>query len=261
MSDTEIRLFFFLGCLGVLVILELFMPYNRATTKTRPFKRWLNHFSLSIISVLLTKLLLPVGLVGAAIYFQSNGLGLFNLLNLTGWFAAIAGVIVLDFVIYWQHRLFHTSPLLWRLHRLHHIDPNVDVTTAVRFHPVEIVISLGIKVVVVFTLGIPPESVVLFEIVLSSLALFNHSNIQMPDKIERIVRFFLITPSVHRIHHSVIHEESQKNFGFSVPYWDQLFGTYATSSRQAKDQFQMGVEDTVNTNENLLTLLKDALRS
>jgi sterol desaturase/sphingolipid hydroxylase (fatty acid hydroxylase superfamily) len=214
----------FVALLLGLGLAETFAP-RRAPVAPRGF-RWLHNLSLIAVDTLVLRLLFPLLLVELALLVQERGLGLLNLPDLPGWVRVLAALPLLDLAIYLQHRAFHAVPLLWRLHMVHHADPDIDVTTGVRFHPVEMVLSLAIKMAVVAVLGAPPLAVVIFEILLNATSLFNHSNIALPAAADRILRWLLVTPDMHRVHHSVRPEESNSNFGFNHPWWDLMFGSY-----------------------------------
>jgi len=190
------------------------------------WRRWPNNLGILIVDILTVRILIPTAAVGAALYASGNGWGLINFLHLRLSVAALIGVLALDLAIYLQHVVFHKVPWLWRLHRMHHADLDIDVTTGVRFHPVEILISLGIKIAVILALGIPVVAVILFEVLLNVTSMFNHSNVRMPAWLDRALRFLLVTPDMHRVHHSVLRHETDSNFGFNLPWWDRLFGTY-----------------------------------
>jgi sterol desaturase/sphingolipid hydroxylase (fatty acid hydroxylase superfamily) len=174
----------------------------------------------------LVRLLIPTAVVGAALYAAGAGIGLFHELDLRPSLAFLPGFLALDFAIWAQHVAFHKVPLLWRLHRMHHADLDIDVTTGLRFHPFEILISLAIKIGVVLALGIPPVAVIAFEVVLNATSMFNHSNARMSPWLDRALRLVLVTPDMHRVHHSIERHETDSNYGFNLPWWDWLFGTY-----------------------------------
>ena len=188
--------------------------------------RWPSNLGMVVVDALVVRLLVPAAAVGAALYAAGHGIGLFHDLNLRLSVAAVVGFLILDLAIYGQHFAFHHVPWLWRLHRMHHADLDIDVTTGFRFHPFEILISLGIKIAVVLTFGIPPVAVFVFEVVLNATSLFNHSNVAMRTGLDRMLRLILVTPDMHRVHHSIVRAETDSNFGFNLPWWDWLFGTY-----------------------------------
>lgn len=187
------------------------------------------------------RILFPAAAVGAAIFAEANGGGLFQVINAPGVVAILGSVILLDLVIYLQHRLFHAVPLLWRLHRVHHADLEFDVTTGVRFHPLEIVLSMLIKIAAVMALGAPAVAVLVFEVLLNATTMFNHANIALPQPLDRIVRLVVVTPDMLRVHHLVRREETNSNFGFSVPWWDWVFRTYRAQPADGHDRMMIGV--------------------
>ena len=188
--------------------------------------RWLNNTGIIFLDSLLVKLLFPVTAIGVAAAAHENGWGLLQYLQLPGWLSLVMSILFLDLIIYLQHLMFHAVPLLWRLHMIHHADLDIDVTTGLRFHPIEILLSMLIKMTVISALGPPVIAVLIFEISLNGTAMFNHGNIRLPETIDRFLRLLLVTPDMHRVHHSVIIRETNSNFGFNFPWWDRMFGTY-----------------------------------
>ena len=188
--------------------------------------RWPHNLGILLVDVLAVRILVPTAAVGAALLAAGRGWGLFHLLGLRLSVAALLGFLALDLVIYGQHVLFHKVPVLWRLHRMHHADLDIDVTTGGRFHPFEVLISMLIKIATVVAFGIPVVAVLLFEVVLNATSMFNHANVAMPPTLDRILRLIVVTPDMHRVHHSVLRRETDSNFGFNLPWWDRLFGTY-----------------------------------
>ena len=224
MTETQIRLSIFLGMLIAMSALEAFFPAkDRVQTRTR---RWSTNFGLVVIDTLAIRYLFPIIAVGAAIWAHGNGWGILNLIALPNWAAIIVAVIILDMMIYWQHVAFHKIPVLWRLHKIHHADRDLDASSGLRFHPVEIVISMAYKMVIVIGLGAPVIAVIIFEILLNACAIFNHANVRLPKWVERPLRQIMVTPALHRIHHSVIERETNSNYGFSVIWWDKIFRSY-----------------------------------
>lgn len=231
--EAGLRLGIFAAVLAVMAGWEAFRPRRvRAFARGR---RWPGNFGIVILNSVLARLLLPAAAVGSALWASVRGFGLFHLLALPGWAAGLSALILLDLAIYLQHLAFHAVPTLWRFHRLHHADPDFDVTTGLRFHPCEILISLLWKVLVVALLGAPPAAVILFEVLLNASSLFTHGNVGLGVGFDRIVRLVFVTPDMHRVHHSVLAEETNSNFGFNLAWWDRLFGTYraAPSGGQA----------------------------
>lgn len=184
----------------------------------------------------------PTGAVGFALLAESHGWGLFRSLNLPAWVELVFGFVLLDLAIYIQHRIFHYVPVLWRLHGMHHADLDVDITTGARFHPVEILLSLGIKFVVIVALGAPVLSVLLFEVLLNATSMFNHSNVRIPALVERVLRWVVVTPDMHRVHHSILRHETDSNFGFNFPWWDRLFRTYRPQPEAGHDGMTLGID-------------------
>jgi sterol desaturase/sphingolipid hydroxylase (fatty acid hydroxylase superfamily) len=188
--------------------------------------RWPHNLGLLLTDIVVLRLVLPGAAIAVALAGERNGWGLMHWLTLPGWLTFILSIVLLDLFIYVQHVMFHAAPTLWRLHRVHHSDLDVDVTTATRFHPVEIVISMAVKAAAVAAIGASAEAVLVFEVLLNATAMFNHANARLPGRLERLVRGVLVTPDMHRIHHSIVYNESASNFGFSLSWWDRLFGTY-----------------------------------
>jgi len=189
-------------------------------------QRWPGNLSIIALDTLAVRLIFPLAAVGAALIAAERGWGLFNQVTVPMWLAVVASVVVLDMAIYFQHRLFHAVPWLWRLHRMHHADLEFDVTTGLRFHPLEILISMGIKLAVVSLLGAPALAVLIFEVLLNATSMFNHGNVRLPARIDRWLRLLVVTPDMHRVHHSIVRHETDSNFGFNLPWWDRLFATY-----------------------------------
>ncbi|MDZ4692958.1 sterol desaturase family protein [Terricaulis sp.] len=240
-SEPVIRLGAFVGVFVVMGVWELAAPKRpQAISRAR---RWPGNLGFSIINTLALRILFPAAAVGAAIFAESRGWGLFQVMNAPAAVAILGSVIALDLVIYLQHRLFHAVPLLWRLHRVHHTDLEFDVTTGVRFHPAEILLSMLIKIAAVVALGAPAVAVLVFEVLLNATTMFNHANIKLPRALDRIVRLIVVTPDMHRVHHSVRREETNSNFGFSLPWWDRAFRTYRAQPADGHDRMTIGVEN------------------
>jgi len=222
--EMVIRLGSFTAAFAILTLWEGLRPRRRLAVGRRP--RWPGNLGILVVDILAVRLLVPASAVAVALLAGSRGWGLFNLLGLPGWLAVIAGIVALDFVIYAQHVVFHHVPLLWRIHRMHHADVDIDVTTGLRFHPLEILLSLAIKMAAVVILGVPAIAVLIFEVVLNAAAMFNHSNVALPPWLEPAARWIVVTPQMHQVHHSTVRAETDSNFGFNLPWWDRLFGTY-----------------------------------
>ena len=211
--EPAIRFGFFVGILALMGFWELIAP--RRPYRTSKKSRWSSNLGIVIIDSLALRLAFPVTAVYVASLNESNSWGLLIQSGLPLWLAIVIGVILLDFIIYLQHAMFHAFPIFWRLHMMHHTDLDFDTTTGVRFHPLEVLLSMGIKIAAVFVLGIVPLAVVLFEILLNATSLFNHGNVRLPQLLDRVLRLFVVTPEMHRVHHSVIIRETNSNFGFN----------------------------------------------
>jgi len=240
-SETTIRLSIFLGVLALMIGWEYYKPKRKPRYSRK--QRWPANLGIVAIDTVAVRLLVPAGLIGAAFYAEQAGWGLFNNLDVPSWVAVVVSIIGLDIAIYWQHRAFHRVPLLWRLHRVHHADPDFDVTTGLRFHPFEILLSLGIKAGAVVLLGAPVLAVIIFEVILNACSLFNHGNVALPPKAERWVRKILITQELHRIHHSSLKHETNSNYGFSVSWWDHLFNSFTAKPKAGSDNVDIGLTE------------------
>ena len=234
-----IRLGGFVGALVLMGLWETLAP-ARPPTLSR-LSHWANNLGLVLLNGLLLKLLLPVTALGAALFAQRHGWGLFNHFAAPPWLALLASVVIMDLVIWLQHVMVHAVPVLWRLHRVHHADLDYDVTTGVRFHPLEILLSMGIKIATVLLLGPPLLAVVAFEVLLNVMAMFNHGNVRLPTRLDRVLRWLLVTPDMHRLHHSVADDEANSNFGFNLSWWDRLFGTYRDQPRGGHLGMRIGI--------------------
>jgi len=238
-NETVIRMGFFFGMLAIMALWEVLAPRR---TRTLPrLLRWGNNLGLVFLNSILLRLAFPAAAVGVATIAAANDWGLFNLLDVPFWFAVILSVVLMDFVIWLQHVMVHAIPLLWRLHRVHHADPDYDVTTGARFHPIEIFLSMGIKFATIVLLGPPVVAVMIFEVVLNATAMFNHANVRLPRQLDRVLRWFVVTPDMHRVHHSVEDDEANSNFGFNLPWWDRLFGTYRDQPRSGHEGMTIGI--------------------
>ncbi|RJQ67954.1 MAG: sterol desaturase family protein [Desulfobacteraceae bacterium] len=236
-DERAIRLGAFLAVFIVLTVVEILAP-KRALLTSKP-RRWFANLSIVALNPLSVFLLFPILPVGLALFAFEHNWGLLNHMALPEWLKVIAGVVLLDLVVYTQHVLHHAIPALWRLHMMHHADLDIDMTTGLRFHPIEIVISMAIKLSAIAALGVPPLAVLIFEVALNATSMFNHSNINIPLTIDRILRLAVVTPDMHRVHHSVIIRETNSNYGFNLPWWDRLFGTY--KSQPAKGHADMAI--------------------
>jgi sterol desaturase/sphingolipid hydroxylase (fatty acid hydroxylase superfamily) len=239
-GETAIRLGFFLGAFALVGLWEVLAP--RRVRLVSRWIRWPNNLGIVAVDTLLLRVLFPLVAIELAAVAAERGWGLLNNVDLPMWLAIAVSVIVLDFVIYLQHVMFHAVPVLWRLHRMHHADLDFDVTTGARFHPVEIVLSMGLKMAVVAALGPPVLAVLIFEVVLNATAMFNHGNIRLPDKVDRVLRLIVVTPDMHRVHHSILPRETNSNFGFNLPWWDRLLGTYRAQPEMGHTAMTIGLE-------------------
>lgn len=240
-GEQIIRLAFFFGVLAFVAVWEVIAPRRALTDSKR--RRWFANLSMVVIDTAVVRFLLPALPVGLALLAQERGWGILNIVILPNWTKVAFAVVALDFAIYLQHVLFHFLPILWRLHRMHHTDLDIDVTTGNRFHPIEIVISIWIKLAAVALIGPPVMAVVVFEVVLNATSQFNHGNIRIPDSLDRWLRLVVVTPDMHRVHHSVILRETNSNFGFNLPWWDRLCGTYRPQPEQGHTGMSIGLKE------------------
>ena len=239
-NETWVRLGCFSGVLVAVALGELAAP-RRVLSFSR-LLRWPSNLGIMVVNTLLLRLLLPGAAVGLAALASAQGWGLFNNLATPAWLAVPVCVVALDFAIYLQHVMFHAVPALWRLHRMHHADLDFDVTTGVRFHPIEILLSMLIKFAVILVLGPPVVAVVIFEVVLNATSMFNHGNLRLALPLDRVLRLIVVTPDMHRVHHSVNPNEANSNFGFNLPWWDRLFGTYRAQPAAGHEGMAIGLE-------------------
>lgn len=243
-NESILRLGVFLSILLTMMLAEALFP-RKARTKTRQ-RRWLTNLLIIVVDNIVLRLLFPIVAVGTAIWATANGWGIFNLLDVPLWLEIILAMVVLDLLIYVQHVVFHKVPLFWDVHKVHHADRDIDVTTGIRFHPIEMVLSLLYKMLCVVLLGAPVAAVLLFELILNGCAMFNHSNVRLPIGFDRILRRFIVTPDMHRIHHSIIVSETNSNYGFSISLWDRLFGTYVDQPKDGHDGMTIGLVEYQN---------------
>lgn len=238
--EPLIRLGVFGGVLAGMALWELVAPRRpQAFGRSR---RWPSNLGVVALDTLLVRLVFPMAAVGVALTAETRGWGLFQVLETPVWLAIVASVILLDLAIYLQHVLVHAVPALWRLHRMHHADLEFDVTTGLRFHPIEILLSMVIKLGVVAALGTPATAVLIFEVLLNSTSMFNHGNVRLPASLDRALRWVVVTPDMHRVHHSIIPRETNSNFGFNLPWWDRLLGTYLVQPAAGHDAMTIGIE-------------------
>lgn len=239
-SEPLIRLATLIGVFAAVALWEGLAPCRkRAFARGR---RWPHNLGLLLIDAIVLRLVVPSAAVGVAAIAEERGWGFLNLAPLPGAVAFAIALLLLDLAIYFQHVMFHAVPTLWRLHRVHHADLDFDVTTGTRFHPFEILISMALKCSAVAAIGAPPAAVLIFEVLLNATAMFNHANASLPAGVDRALRWLVVTPDMHRIHHSVNYDESSSNFGFNVSWWDRLFGTYRAASRSTHGTMVIGVD-------------------
>jgi sterol desaturase/sphingolipid hydroxylase (fatty acid hydroxylase superfamily) len=238
--ESTIRLGSFLGVFALMALWEILAP--RRTLTQPKTSRWLNNIVLVVFNTALLRVVFPVAAIGVAEYAQLLQWGLFNLIEVHPAVAILVSVIVLDMAIYLQHVMFHAVPLLWRLHRVHHADLDFDVTTGARFHPIEILLSMLIKFAVIVLLGPPLAAVVIFEVLLNAMAMFNHSNVRMPLALDGVLRRLVVTPDMHRVHHSHLADETNSNFGFNLSVWDRIFGTYRAQPAAGHTDMVIGID-------------------
>ena len=237
--EPAIRLVAFLAVLTIMAGWEALGPRRRPQSSRAV--RWINNLAIVALDTVLLRILFPILAVGLAIVAAQNGWGLFNMIGTPYWIALAVSIVALDFAVYLQHVMFHAVPTFWRLHRMHHADPDFDVTTGLRFHPLEILVSMGIKLGVVMALGPPAAAVVVFEVLLNLSSMFNHGNVRIPPAIDRVVRMVVVTPDMHRVHHSIHPNETNSNFGFTLAWWDRLMGTYRAQPRDGHDAMTVGI--------------------
>jgi sterol desaturase/sphingolipid hydroxylase (fatty acid hydroxylase superfamily) len=239
-EEASIRLAAFGGVFAVMALWEVIAPRRKQALGRSV--RWPGNLGIVLLDTVSVRLLFPTTAVGLALVAEAQGWGLFNQLSLPAWMAVVLSVIVLDLAIYLQHVLFHAVPALWRLHRMHHADLEFDVTTGLRFHPIEILLSMAIKFAVAAALGVPALAVLIFEVLLNATSMFNHSNIRLTGAIDRVLRWIVVTPEMHRVHHSILVRETNSNFGFNLPWWDRLFGTYRAQPEAGHEGMTIGID-------------------
>lgn len=237
--EPTVRLGVFLGLFAIIAAWELAAP-RRALRESKAL-RWTHNLALTVLNSILVRAALPLAAIGVAAFAAERGMGLFNLIHVPQPLTILLSVLALDYAIYLQHLMLHAVPLFWRLHRVHHADLDFDVTTGARFHPVEISLSTLIKFAVILALGPPAVAVLVFEVVLNASSMFNHGNVRIPAAIERVLRWVVVTPDMHRVHHSIDPRETNSNFGFSLPWWDRLFGTYRAAPQTGHEAMTIGI--------------------
>ncbi len=243
-AEPQFRLMIFVGGLLLLLIAEALWPRK---TLHRGYRRWPANIGILVLGSLTVRLMgalaAPLLAVGAAVLAEQQGAGLLRWLPLPAWLAMVVGLLLLDLLIYAQHRVFHRIPLFWRIHRVHHADLDIDVSTALRFHPVEIALSMLIKVAAVWVLGVSALTVVVFEVLLNACAMFNHANLRLPLSVDRLLRWLVVTPDMHRVHHSTHEHEHHRNFGFNLAIWDRLLGSYCAQPQDGHAAMRIGLQE------------------
>lgn len=238
-NEPVIRMGFFVSILVIMALWEIFAPRRQLTVSK--LMRWTNNIGLVVFNTVLLRLVFPMAAVGVALYAEVHDWGVLHVWQVPIWLAIVISVIAMDFIIYLQHVLVHAVPMLWRLHRVHHADLDYDLTTGARFHPIEIILSMLIKFATIVVLGPPVIAVIIFEVILNGMAMFNHANIRLPLGLDRVIRMLLVTPDMHRVHHSIEDDEANSNFGFNLSIWDRLFGTYAAQPRAGHEGMTIGI--------------------
>jgi sterol desaturase/sphingolipid hydroxylase (fatty acid hydroxylase superfamily) len=239
-NEPYIRLAAFVGIFAAMAAWEIGAPRREQTLGRAT--RWPGNIGVVVLDTVLVRLVFPTTAVGLALVAEAQGWGLLHAISLPAWAGVLLGVVALDLAIYLQHVLFHAVPVLWRLHRMHHADQEIDVTTGARFHPIEILLSMAIKLGVIAALGTPAVAVLVFEVLLNATSMFNHSNVRMPADFDRVLRWLVVTPDMHRVHHSIVVRETNSNFGFNLPWWDRLFGTYRDQPAAGHEAMTIGIE-------------------
>lgn len=252
-NEAWVRVVASSGILGLMMVLEALRP-RRVRLNTRA-RRWVGNLGIVGISALLVRLAVPVAPVALAAVAAEKGWGLLNQVSWPLWAETVVAVLALDLVIYFQHVLFHAVPSLWRLHRMHHADTDIDATTGLRFHPLEIILSLMIKLAAVMVLGPSALAVLLFEVILNGTAMFNHANLALATPADAVLRLLVVTPDMHRVHHSWHRDETDRNYGFCFPWWDRLLGTYTAQPRDGHEGMTIGLPVFRDTREQSLSRL------
>ncbi len=238
-SASTIRLGLFFLVFLMLALSEIRWPRRRLSV--RRSRRWIANIGLSVINSIAVRMLIPFAGVASALWAQDVGFGLFNQLNWSAWLELLLFILLFDLTIYWQHRIFHMVPVFWRFHRVHHTDEDYDLTTGNRFHPVSILISATLKIGLVVLLGASAVAILAAEILLNLTSMFNHSNIRLPPQVDSLLRRIVVTPDMHRIHHSRDNVEHSRNFGFNFSFWDRIFGSYMQNPKQAQEHMGIGI--------------------
>lgn len=240
LSESSLRLGVFLSVFVIMALAEWGLPKRDRTMMQG--RRWVTNWGIVILDSVVTRLVMPILPIGVAIYATDQGWGLLNWLALPAWLSILLAFLILDFAIWLQHLLSHRIPLFWKLHKVHHVDRDIDVSTALRFHPLEILLSLIYKMVWVLVFGAPAIAVFLFEVVLNAAALFNHANVHLPETADRLLRLLVVTPDMHRVHHSNRPRETHSNFGFNLSIWDRIFRTYVAQPLDGHEGMTIGLD-------------------
>lgn len=240
-SEVYLRFGFFFGIFAVMALWELAAP--RRFLSASKISRWFINLAITFLNPVALRLVFPLPATGVAVIAGEKGWGLLNVLELDAFTAGFIAIILLDLTIYLQHVIFHHVTILWRLHMVHHADLDIDVTTGARFHPIEIVLSMVIKMAAVVLIGAPAWSVLAFEVILNGTSMFNHSNVFIPERIDGVLRNLIVTPDFHRVHHSVLVREHNRNFGFSLSVWDRVFGTYRDQPEAGHQGMTIGLSE------------------
>jgi len=257
--EPYIRIASFIAIFILVALWEVLAPRRRLGFARA--LRWPHNLGLIALNAAIVRLAAPGAAIAVALAGEAQGWGLFNAVMLPSWAEIVLAVILLDLAIYFQHMLFHAVPALWRLHRVHHADADFDVTTGLRFHPIEILLSLGIKSAVIAALGAPAIAVLVFEVLLNSASMFNHANARLPLGLDRWLRWLIVTPDMHRVHHSTVAREMNSNYGFNLPWWDRVFGTYRAQPLAGHDTMRIGIDGLTGPDElKLSRLLTQPLR-
>ncbi|MCU7915864.1 MAG: sterol desaturase family protein [Candidatus Thiodiazotropha sp. (ex Gloverina cf. vestifex)] len=238
-NELTIRLSAFFAIFAIMAAWEVYAP-RRQRLFSR-LQRWTSNLGLVVLNTLVLRLLFPTAAVGMAAYADAQNWGLLHNVEISDWLKILIAVILLDLAIYLQHVMVHAVPALWRLHRVHHADPDYDLTTGVRFHPIEIILSMLIKIATIAALGPPVVAVIIFEVVLNGMAMFNHGNVKLPHRVDQSLRWLVVTPDMHRVHHSIEPDETNSNFGFNLSIWDRLMGTYQEQPRLGQAGMTIGI--------------------
>jgi len=239
--EGTIRLGVFVGVFVIMALVEAAVP--RKDRVQGRGHRWLTNGGLAVVGMLVLRFALPILAVGMAQLATAKGWGLFSYVDWPGWLAVMLSVVVLDLLIFGQHVATHKFSLLWAVHKVHHTDRDIDVTTGIRFHPIEILLSMGYKLMCIMLLGLPALGVFIYEVVLNGFALFNHANLRLPRSFDRILRFLVVTPDMHRVHHSVLQSETDSNYGNFLSVWDRVFGTYVEQPQAGHDGMTIGLAE------------------